>query len=205
MSESAPAVTTAASTDPAPVATAASTDPAPAVTAPAIPASASPAAPITGSKRGRDAVLPIAIPLPSKDSIPPAATFADAAALAVYIGGVLSETNLDSISLTSDTIGVPATLTLLGDTLDTEAAGGQMTADGLRRRTPGGVFFSLLKSRVSDDTYKGIFVASSKRASRAKAAARREKQDAARAGAGLPAIPPPASAELSGAPAKEVK
>ena len=36
-------------------------------------------------------------------------------------------------------------------------AGGMMIADGSRRRTPGGVFFLLLKERVSREQYKSIF------------------------------------------------
>ena len=38
-----------------------------------------------------------------------------------------------------------------------EAAGGQFVADGSRRRTRGGVFFSLLKDEVSKEQWDKIF------------------------------------------------
>jgi hypothetical protein len=46
---------------------------------------------------------------------------------------------------------------LLRQTLEIEAAGGSMTADGERRRTPGGVFLKLLKEQVSAEDQERIF------------------------------------------------
>lgn len=54
-------------------------------------------------------------------------------------------------------VGTDAALALLRRTLEVEAAGGMMLADGSRRRTPGGVFFQLaeedpaLKERRQDE------------------------------------------------------
>ena len=46
---------------------------------------------------------------------------------------------------------------LLAATLDLETDGGLLTADGSRRRTPGGVFFTLVKRLVPRDMYRAIF------------------------------------------------
>ena len=46
---------------------------------------------------------------------------------------------------------------LLAATLDLETDGGLLTADGSRRRTPGGVFFTLVKQLVPRDMYRAIF------------------------------------------------
>lgn len=46
---------------------------------------------------------------------------------------------------------------LFQDTLEVEASGGMMTADGSRRRTPGGVFFYLGRSRMTDEQRKQVF------------------------------------------------
>jgi hypothetical protein len=54
------------------------------------------------------------------------------------------------------------------------------TADGTRRRTPGGVFFELLRSRVDKDTYKSIFAHQSKAHSQ-RINARRQRERAYRA------------------------
>jgi len=48
---------------------------------------------------------------------------------------------------------------ILEETLAIEAAGGMMTADGQRRRTPGGVFFYLVRGRVSDNMRHEMFYA----------------------------------------------
>jgi hypothetical protein len=46
---------------------------------------------------------------------------------------------------------------LFQDTMEIEANGGMLTADGSRRRTPGGVFFSLGRSRMTDEQRKKVF------------------------------------------------
>lgn len=47
-------------------------------------------------------------------------------------------------------LGVEAAQALLEEVLAIEAAGGMLTADGSRRRTPGGVYHSLLKRRLTE-------------------------------------------------------
>jgi RNA recognition motif-containing protein len=42
---------------------------------------------------------------------------------------------------------------LLEETLQVEAQGGLLTTDGVRRRTPGGVYFALLKTKVSYEEF----------------------------------------------------
>ena len=41
--------------------------------------------------------------------------------------------------------GLDLVKSLLEETLNIESSGGMMTTDGLRRRTSGGIFFTLLK------------------------------------------------------------
>jgi hypothetical protein len=47
------------------------------------------------------------------------------------------------------TLGADRCATILADTLQCEAHGGMLTKDGTRRRTPGGVFFQLVKDRAT--------------------------------------------------------
>jgi hypothetical protein len=53
-----------------------------------------------------------------------------------------------------ETCGVEASLALLEETLRIEAEGGIMTADGARRRTPGGAYLTILKQRLKDEGRK---------------------------------------------------
>src|SRR5690348_10159017 len=46
-------------------------------------------------------------------------------------------------------LGIDRTTAMLADTLTCEANGGMLTKDGTRRRSPGGVFFQLVKERVT--------------------------------------------------------
>jgi hypothetical protein len=54
-------------------------------------------------------------------------------------------------------LGVKTALALLQETHETEAAGGLMLPDGSRRRTPGGVYFWLVRQRASADQRRQIF------------------------------------------------
>jgi len=60
----------------------------------------------------------------------------------------LGEPNLELIERIVGRIGAEQTWALLAETLRIEAAGGLLTADGTRRRTPGGVFFHLTRGRI---------------------------------------------------------
>jgi hypothetical protein len=54
-------------------------------------------------------------------------------------------------------LGPETALAFLRETLEIEAAGGMPVPDGSRRRTPGGVFFHLVRSRVSPEDRAYIF------------------------------------------------
>ena len=69
----------------------------------------------------------------------------------------LAESNVTSLSLAVETLGVPAAVALLRAALTAEANGGVPTADGARRRSAGGVFFLMLKDRLEPEAYKACF------------------------------------------------
>ena len=46
---------------------------------------------------------------------------------------------------------------ILADTLTCEASGGMLTKDGTRRRTPGGVFFQLVRERATPQERQCLF------------------------------------------------
>src|ERR687886_2911121 len=60
-------------------------------------------------------------------------------------------------------LGPDAARSFLEETQQIEAQGGMHLPDGSRRRTPGGVFFTLLKDRVSAKDRGAIFVSAAKR------------------------------------------
>jgi hypothetical protein len=53
--------------------------------------------------------------------------------------------------------GIDRTTAILADTLQCEANGGMLTKDGTRRRTPGGVFFQLVKERATPQERRRLF------------------------------------------------
>ena len=55
------------------------------------------------------------------------------------------------------TFGLERTVAVLTDTLQCEAQGGMLTKDGSRRRTPGGVFFQLVKDRATPQERRRLF------------------------------------------------
>jgi hypothetical protein len=71
--------------------------------------------------------------------------------------GEVEETPLTQIAGVVRVLGEDAANTLLKETLDIEAKGGQLLADGTRRRSPGGVFFQLARKRLPIDERKEIF------------------------------------------------
>ena len=86
---------------------------------------------------------------------------ADADAAVALVCWTLREEQDGCVRRAVDTVGVRAAMELLVAALEMEAAGGLATADaapgGARRRTPGGVFFCLLKDVASKEQYKAIF------------------------------------------------
>jgi phosphorylated adapter RNA export protein len=55
------------------------------------------------------------------------------------------------------TLGQDRVTAILADTLQCEATGGMQTKDGTRRRTPGGVFFQLVKDRATPQERRRLF------------------------------------------------
>ncbi len=55
-------------------------------------------------------------------------------------------------------LGPDPAMSLLQETQQIEAQGGMLLPDGSRRRTPGGVFFHLVKDRISAKDRAAIFV-----------------------------------------------
>ena len=62
-----------------------------------------------------------------------------------------------TVSRSVQILGVEAALALLQQTHETEAAGGSLVPDGSRRRTPGGVYFLLVRQQASGAQRKQIF------------------------------------------------
>src|SRR6266487_1415185 len=62
---------------------------------------------------------------------------------------ILQEPKVPLLRQVLRTVGPERCAAILADTLACEARGGMRTKDGTRRRTPGGVFFQLVKERVT--------------------------------------------------------
>ena len=62
---------------------------------------------------------------------------------------ILQEPNVPLLRQVLRILGQDRCAAILADTLACEARGGMVTTDGTRRRTPGGVFFQLLKERAT--------------------------------------------------------
>lgn len=70
-------------------------------------------------------------------------------ATAQAIATALGEPNLRLIQRIVARLGPEAALAFLAEVLAVEAAGGLLTGDGTRRRTPGGVYFHLVRGRIA--------------------------------------------------------
>jgi hypothetical protein len=64
------------------------------------------------------------------------------------LADALQEPNRPLLQQVLRVLGPDRTAALLAETLQREAAGGMLTADGTRRRTPGGTFFQLVKAQA---------------------------------------------------------
>jgi hypothetical protein len=71
--------------------------------------------------------------------------------------GEVEEIPLTQIAGVVRVLGDDVASSLLKETLDIEAKGGQLLADGTRRRSPGGVFFQLARKRLPVEERKEIF------------------------------------------------
>jgi hypothetical protein len=70
---------------------------------------------------------------------------------------ILQEPKVALLRQVLRTLGPDHTAAILTDTLQCEMQGGMRTKDGSRRRTPGGVFFQLVKERVTAHERRRLF------------------------------------------------
>jgi hypothetical protein len=73
------------------------------------------------------------------------------------LAAVLQEPKIALLTKVLRTLGVDRTTAILTDTLQREAAGGMRTKDATRRRTPGGVFFQLVRQQASPQEQRRLF------------------------------------------------
>ena len=69
----------------------------------------------------------------------------------------LNEPNTPLLTQVLHLLGPERTTAVLADTLTCEAAGGMLTVDGRRRRTPGGVFFQLVRRAATPQERAVLF------------------------------------------------
>ena len=69
----------------------------------------------------------------------------------------MANTTAVNTTMHVDVIGIVAANDLAIEVGRIEGAGGQMTSDGARRRTPGGVFWALLRAKTSKEDWDVIF------------------------------------------------
>jgi hypothetical protein len=73
------------------------------------------------------------------------------------VAGVLQEPNRPLLTQVLRTLGQERTRAMLTATLEQEAAGGMLTTDGTRRRTPGGTFFQLVRQQAKPHERRRLF------------------------------------------------
>ncbi len=90
----------------------------------------------------------------------PQEPMSDTRELAATIAEQLGESQggpIGQIRRLVECLGADVALALLEETKQVEASGGMMLPDGSRRRTPGGVYFHLIKGRISGEDRAFIF------------------------------------------------
>ena len=83
----------------------------------------------------------------------------DNAAIVQEIAQALSERNIAEVRTAVAVLGPERAKALMHQALEVEAQGGMMTANEKRRRSPGGVFFHLIKQGATKEERKAIFPA----------------------------------------------
>jgi hypothetical protein len=73
------------------------------------------------------------------------------------LADILQEPNVLLLRQVLRTLGQDRCAAILADTLTCEANGGMLTKDGTRRRTPGGVFFQLVRERATPQERRRLF------------------------------------------------
>lgn len=79
------------------------------------------------------------------------------------IAKALDERRIDLVNAVVTTLGLERAQAFLEETKRVEAAGGMITKNEQRRRTPGGVFFQLIKDQVTKEERKAIFALEQKK------------------------------------------
>jgi hypothetical protein len=74
-----------------------------------------------------------------------------------HIAATLNEPNLPLVRKVIKVLGPERTEACLQKALEIEASGGMMTKDGSRRRTPGGVFFQVVRESATSKERRRIF------------------------------------------------
>jgi len=87
----------------------------------------------------------------------PTASVPSIRALTAEIADRFNETNLALIRKVVAELGPEGTLALVAEAVAIEAAGGMLTNDQSRRRTPGGVFFHLARGRMTPEARWRLF------------------------------------------------
>ena len=74
-----------------------------------------------------------------------------------HLAQVLQESNVHLLTQVLRMLGQDRCRAIVADTLQCEAHGGMLRRDGTHRRTPGGVFFHLVKKRVTTHERRRLF------------------------------------------------
>ena len=74
-----------------------------------------------------------------------------------HLAETLQELNRPLLTQVLRVLGQDRCAAILADTLTCEANGGMLTRDGTRRRTPGGVFFQLVRERATPQERRRLF------------------------------------------------
>jgi hypothetical protein len=88
------------------------------------------------------------------------------------LAAILQEPKVPLLRQVLRTVGPERCAAILAETLTWEANGGMLTKDGTRRRTPGGVFFQLVKERATRQERQRLFYRSTPQQPQAPAPAR---------------------------------
>lgn len=81
----------------------------------------------------------------------------DNTALIEEIAQALTEKNVPLVRIVVEVLGPERAQAFLRQALEVEAQGGMMTSNQSRRRTPGGVFFQLIRKGITKEERKAIF------------------------------------------------
>jgi Phosphorylated adapter RNA export protein, RNA-binding domain len=73
------------------------------------------------------------------------------------LAAILQEPKVALLRQVLRTMGPERCAAILADTLSCEASGGMLTKDGTRRRTPGGMFFQLVKAQATPKERQRLF------------------------------------------------